>query len=126
LPSGIQALPADLTRPETLRASPAGLDFVFYTAAADGSNDEAYRAAYVQGLRNLLEALQVQNQRPHRVCFTSSTAVYAQSSGEWVDEGSPTEPVHFSGRRLREAERLLLGGRFPAAWRESTVQVAHG
>ncbi len=114
LPSGIQALPADLTRRETLRALPAGLDFVFYTAGADGASDEAYCAAYVEGLRNLLEALQIQNQRPQRVFFTSSTAVYAQSSGEWVDEGSPTDPVHFSGRRLLEAERLLLGGRFPA------------
>jgi nucleoside-diphosphate-sugar epimerase len=48
------------------------------------------------------------------VFFTSSTVVYAQSAGEWVDEASPTEPVHFAGTRMLEAERLLLRAPFPA------------
>jgi nucleoside-diphosphate-sugar epimerase len=48
--------------------------------------------------------------------FTSSTGVYAQDGGEWVDESSPAEPRHFSGRRMLEGERLLRGSRF-----ESTV-----
>jgi nucleoside-diphosphate-sugar epimerase len=46
--------------------------------------------------------------------YTSSTAVYAQSHGEWVDETSTTDPSHFTGRRVLEGERLLLGGPFPA------------
>ena len=40
--------------------------------------------------------------------FTSSTAVYAQADGEWVDERSPTLPTAFNGRRLLEAEQLLF------------------
>jgi nucleoside-diphosphate-sugar epimerase len=40
--------------------------------------------------------------------------VYAQSGGEWVDETSPTEPQHFTGRRVLEGERVLLDGPFPA------------
>jgi nucleoside-diphosphate-sugar epimerase len=55
-----------------------------------------------------------QQQSPRRVLFTSSTAVHAQSAGEWVDETSPTEPRHFSGRRVLEGEKLLLNGPFPA------------
>jgi len=114
LAAGIRHLAADLTVPETLQILPQGLDVVFYTAAPYGGDDEAYRAIYVDGLRHLLEALVRQHQSPRRVLFTSSTAVYAQSTGEWVDETSPAEPRHFTGSRVLEGERLLLDGPFPA------------
>ncbi len=105
LPPGIRPIAADLSRPETLREIPAGIELVFYTAAAGGADDAAYRAAYVDGLQNLLEVLRAHP--PRRVLFTSSTGVYAQTAGAWVDEASPAEPTHFSGRRLLEGERLL-------------------
>ena len=114
LPNSIRPLVADLTVPETLQALPPGLDVVFYTASADASDDEAYRAAYVEGLHNLLRALDHQRQVLRRVFFTSSTGVYTQASGAWVDETSPTEPGEFSGIRVLEGERLLLGSPFPA------------
>jgi nucleoside-diphosphate-sugar epimerase len=114
LPPGIRHVAADLTTPETLQELPPGLDVVFYTAAPNGADDAAYRAIYVDGLRHLLEALERQQQSPRRVLLTSSTAVYAQSAGEWVDETSPTEPTHFTGRRVLEGEKVLLNGPFPA------------
>ena len=114
LPSGIRHLAADLTAPKTLQELPPALDVVFYTAAPNGSDEAAYRAIYVDGLRYVLEALVRQHQSPRRVLLTSSTAVYAQSAGEWVDETSPTEPQHFSGRCVLEGERVLLDGPFPA------------
>ncbi|HXH11968.1 MAG TPA: SDR family oxidoreductase [Alphaproteobacteria bacterium] len=114
LPAGVHHVAADLKDPHTLRQLPPAIDTVFYTAAADGMDDAAYRAIYVDGLRYLLEALVSQRQSPRRVFFTSSTAVYAQAHGEWVDEASPTEPEHFTGRRVLEGERLLLTGPFPA------------
>jgi nucleoside-diphosphate-sugar epimerase len=114
LPAEIRYLAADLTDPQTLRALPPGLEWVFYTAAADGADEEAYRAVYVDALRHLLQALQRQGQAPRRVFYTSSTAVYAQADGEWVDETSPTAPTHFTGKCLLEGERLLLEGPFPA------------
>jgi nucleoside-diphosphate-sugar epimerase len=114
LPSGIRHVAADLTIPETLRELPPALDVVFYTAAPNGPDEAAYRAIYVDGLRYVLEALVRQHQSPQRVLLTSSTAVYAQLGGEWVDETSPTEPQHFTGRRVLEGERVLLDGPFPA------------
>jgi nucleoside-diphosphate-sugar epimerase len=114
LPSSIRPFVADLTVPETIEALPPGLDVVFYTASADASDDDSYRAAYVEGLHNLLSALGDQCQQLLRVFFTSSTGVYAQASGAWVDETSPTEPAEFSGIRVLEGERLLLGSPFPA------------
>ncbi|HVF90910.1 MAG TPA: SDR family oxidoreductase [Blastocatellia bacterium] len=113
LPPSIRPLAADLTRPETLASLPPNLDFIFYTAAAGGPGDEAYRLAYVQGVRHLLGALRAQGQSPRRIFFTSSTSVYAQSSGEWVDEASPAEPVHSSGSRVLEGEGLLLNSSYP-------------
>lgn len=113
LPPNVSLIVADLTVPETLVDLPPELDFVFFTAAPDISSDEEYRATYVDGLRHLLDALQRQGQHVRRAFFTSSTTVYAQSDGAWVDEGSPTEPMHFSGIRMLEAEGLLVGGPFP-------------
>jgi nucleoside-diphosphate-sugar epimerase len=39
------------------------------------------------------------------VVFASSTSVYGQTNGRWVDEDSPTEPADESGRVALEAER---------------------
>jgi nucleoside-diphosphate-sugar epimerase len=113
LPSNVFPFAADLLASATLRELPPALDFVFYTAAPDHGDEDGYRTAYVEGLRNLLAALRSGGQKPRRVIFTSSTAVYAQQHGEWVDESSPTEPAGFAGRLLLEAERILLGSGLP-------------
>jgi nucleoside-diphosphate-sugar epimerase len=111
-PAGARAFRADLLDVDGLRALPSRIDVVFYMASAGGGDDRAYRSAYVDGLRYLLAALEGHPIR--RFLYTSSTGVYAQSAGEWVDEDSPAEPGHFSGRRLLEGEHLLLWSRFPA------------
>ncbi len=92
LPAAIRRFAADLCEPSTLAGLAADLDAIAYTAAADASEPDAYRRAYVDGPRNLLDALLAQGQRPRRLVFASSTAVYAQDGGEVVDEDSPTEP----------------------------------
>ena len=46
--------------------------------------------------------------------FASSTSVYAQHQGEWVDETSPTESESFSGRCIRHGEQLLADYPWPA------------
>ncbi|MYC81182.1 MAG: NAD-dependent epimerase/dehydratase family protein [Acidobacteria bacterium] len=110
LPPGLQGFSADLTRPETLENLPGPFDVAFYTAGADRRSEAGYRSAYLKGLGNLIGALRDQNPPVRRLFFTSSTAVYGQSGGEWVDEDSPAEAGHFRGRLLRDAEQVLLGG----------------
>ena len=107
LPPPVQPLAADLTDPTTLTALPANLDAVVYSAAAAGFSEAHYQAAYVEGVRNLLNALRQAGQHPKRLLFTSSTSVYAQHQGEWVDEDSPAEADGFSGRCLREGEQRI-------------------
>ncbi len=106
LPAAIRLLAADLADPATLAALPE-VDAVVYAAAADRSTDEAYRRAYVDGVRHLLAAPAIREQPPQRILFVSSTAVYAQDDGEWIDERSPAEATDFRGVRLREGEALL-------------------
>jgi len=67
-----------------------------------------YREVYPAGVRNLLAA--VAGTPVRRIIYTSSTRVYGQNDGSWVDERSPTEPADENGRILLEAERALLDG----------------
>ncbi|MBM3802586.1 MAG: NAD-dependent epimerase/dehydratase family protein [Acidimicrobiia bacterium] len=114
LPAMIHPLKGDLFVQESLPVIPAASDFVFYTAAAARADDASYSLAYVTGIENLLRHLVGTGQTPKRIFFTSSTAVYAQTGGEWVDETSDALPCEFSGRRLLEGEQLLSRGPFPA------------
>ena len=113
LPLTILPVQADLSTSLPPDALPTNLDAVVYAASPAGSTDEAYRAAYVDGPRSLLSALTPQGSL-RRFVFVSSTGVYAQREGEWVDEESPTEPQSYSGKRLLEGECGVLGSTFSA------------
>lgn len=99
---GIRALRADLASGDGLQALPRAGAALVFCAAPDSREEPAYRALYLDGLRRLLDA----SDAP-RVLLTTSTAVYAEDAGEWVDEGTPARPPAFNGRVLLEAEALL-------------------
>ena len=109
----LQALSADLCDANSLKDLPWRLDFVVYAAAASAYDDAAYAAAYVDGVRTLLNALYQADQPVRRFLMVSSTSVYGQHDGEWVDEESPTEPGGFGGQRLLQGEQAVLTGPFP-------------
>jgi len=106
-PRGVTGIRADVSRPLPAGCLPDDLDAVVYAVAAKSREERVYRSAYVDGLAHVLGAVARTGRGPRRVIFTSSTAVYGQHEGEWVDEGSPTLPSGFSGRTLLEAEALL-------------------
>ena len=60
---------------------------------------------FVDGLRNVLAALDASHLQ--RIVFVSSSAVYGEHRGGWVDEDTPPAPQGFNGRILLEAEALL-------------------
>ena len=108
LPEPIQGVEADLALPNTLSILPSDIDMVYYTAAASGDRSEVgYRKAYLEGLRNVLNAALSQGSHLKHVFFTSSTSVYGQVAGEEVTETSPTSPQGYSGTVMLEAERFL-------------------
>lgn len=111
LPRGVVPLTGDVTRPASL-ALPANLDDVVYAISASERTDDGYRTAYADGIANVIGALEPSGSAAARLLFVSSTGVYGQTDGEWVDEESETEPAYFTGKRMLEAEaHVLANGR---------------
>ena len=92
----------DISDRNEVQLAAGEFDAVVHTASSGGGGAESYRRVYFTGAQNLLAVL-----RPRIFIFTSSTSVYAQTSGEWVDEESAAEPLHATGRILRETEELV-------------------
>jgi len=103
--SGMHWLRGDLTQPKTLRGLPAGITQLVYLPTPDRRDATAYRATFVDGLHHLLDALGHDNLR--RVLLVSSSAVYGEHGGDWVDENTPPAPPGFNGALLLEAEQML-------------------
>ena len=96
----------DLTRPESWSHLPGPFDWVANCVSSSRGGVAEYRQVYLEGNRNLLEWL-----RSHPVsafAYTSSTSVYGQTDGSWVDETAPTQPGTETGQCLVETEQLLL------------------
>jgi nucleoside-diphosphate-sugar epimerase len=105
--SGIKAVRADVTVPETLDDLPAA-DRAFYCVGFDRSAGLPMRTVYVDGLSAILSRLRG---FAGRFVYASSTGVYGQDDGSWVDERSATEPATATGRVCLEAERRLISVR---------------
>lgn len=116
LPEGVQPIAADLTDAQIPAAWPERApDYLVYCVAASQHDEAGYRAAYVDGLRNVLSWLQARGQQPRRLLFVSSSSVFAQQDGQWVDETAPTEPTGYSGKIMLDAERLAHDSGIPAS-----------
>ncbi len=116
LPLTVVPVAGDLTLPVCPPAWPQGtLDYLVYCATPSEHDEAGYRAAYVDGLRHVLGWLQAHGQSPRRVLFVSSSGVYGQQAGEWVDETAPAEASGFSAQIMREAEQLALNSGVPAS-----------
>ncbi|MEK7710962.1 MAG: NAD-dependent epimerase/dehydratase family protein [Planctomycetota bacterium] len=117
------AAPAVLLLHETERLHDALVDREFvYLCVSAGRTGQSYGELYAEGTRRFVAACRDTPVR--RIAYTSSTRVYAQDDGSWVDEDSPTEPPDEDGRALVQAERTLLdapsNGFLPP---ESTVSI---
>ena len=104
----IRPIVADVTQPSTLRGLPAA-DTLLYAVGYDPASGTSRSAVYVDGLRAVLDAMSPQ---VRRVILISSTGVYAEHGGGWVDESSPCQPSRESGRALLAAEQALAAHRF--------------
>ncbi|WP_309071112.1 NAD-dependent epimerase/dehydratase family protein [Arthrobacter sp.] len=105
LPPSIEGQSVDLTG--ELPTIPSDTDVVVIALTADGRSEAAYRATYFDGTANLLAALERDGVAPRRIVFVSSTAVYGNDDGAWVDETTSPSPSTPTGAVLRETEQLL-------------------
>jgi nucleoside-diphosphate-sugar epimerase len=103
--AGFEAIQADVTDPETLEAVP-DVDWLVFAASSGGRGAETARAVYVEGLHTVIEHFGSRKESPDRLVYTSSTGVYGDHEGEWVDETTPIEPTTDKTEVLAEAERV--------------------
>ncbi|WP_144391972.1 sugar nucleotide-binding protein [Pleionea sediminis] len=104
--SKIPLIYLDLSITKQLTAIPDRLDYVVITLSPDEMTDESYQKHYYESVNNLMRYLSKQETQPY-VIYVSSTRVYGQCKGEWIDEESETQPTSRKGQILLETENLL-------------------
>lgn len=116
LPDGVIGVAGDLFDASCPAQWPKSqIDYLVYSTAATTHDEAGYQAAYVEGLKHTLGWLKKNGQRPKRLLFVSSSGVYGQKDGEWIDETSPAEATSYSGRIMRQAEQVALDSGIPAS-----------
>jgi nucleoside-diphosphate-sugar epimerase len=102
--AGLHPVIVDVCAGQALSALPPTDTVVF---AVGGARQSASTGCdtQVDGLRAVLDALP---ESTGRVIYVSSTGVYAQDAGEWVDEASVCAPASASGRSCLAAEQVLF------------------
>jgi nucleoside-diphosphate-sugar epimerase len=103
--AGFEAVRADVTDAESLSAVPDA-DWLVFAASSGGRGAEAAREVYVEGLRTAIDHFWSRADQPERLVYTSSTGVYGDHDGAWVDEETPLDPQTAKTEVLAEAERV--------------------
>ena len=103
---GITPLALDLSAPGAAARLPS-FDAAVACQSAGSDTVGAYRAAYVEASRALLEAAAGHGAR--KLVYTGSTGVFGQRDGSLITEATPPAPASPTAEVLVEAERLIRG-----------------
>lgn len=107
--AGLDPVEADVTDRSALSAVPDA-DWVVFAASAGGRSAEAARETYLDGVQTATTAFADRDDPPDRFVYTSSTGVYGDRDGAWVDESTPPDPDGERGEVLMAAEEATLDG----------------
>lgn len=88
-------------------------DFVLATFTPTAYDTDGYRRGFTRAAANLLAGLGTH--RVKRLIMASSTRVYAEASGGWVDESGALSTTDPRAMAIIDAERLLLASEQPAS-----------
>jgi nucleoside-diphosphate-sugar epimerase len=102
---GYEVLVTDLNIVDTHLRLPT-VDVLLYSVGFDRTPGQTISQVYERGLKNVFRALRISTQR---VIYISTTGVYGNAAGEWVDESTPPNPSREGGRASLAAEVLLAG-----------------
>lgn len=100
---GYVARRVDISNSSEVAAQSGEFDLLIHCASTRGGDADSYRCVYVDGAQNLINRF-----RNAQILFVSSTSVYGQTAGEWINEESPAQPQHENGKVLRQAEALVI------------------
>ncbi|WP_135364486.1 SDR family oxidoreductase [Halosimplex halophilum] len=105
--AGFAGVRADVTDADALAAVPDA-DAVVFAASSGGRGAAAAREVYVEGLETAIDHFCGREDPPDRFVYSSSTGVYGDHDGDWVDEETPVEPTTEKTEVLAEAERIAV------------------
>jgi len=106
LPGWMNPITQDLLQlknPERLE----GFDWIYLILAPTEHSLKTYQKTYLEGCQHLAQLLCQMRTLPQRVVYVSSTRVYAQANGEWVDEQSPVNASDEKSEVLIQAEQVI-------------------
>ena len=106
LPRGLPGLAVDYASADMQRLAQWDGDTVVLTPMPAEYSEAGYRKGYVEPVTRLLRALE--GTAPRRILLVSSTRVYGEQGGAWIDEASALMPTDYAGELICQAERLLL------------------
>jgi nucleoside-diphosphate-sugar epimerase len=98
---------ADIRIPAQLEHLDDDFEQIFFILSADGRTESDYQDVYGLGLNNLLAKFSHSQSKPNW-WMVSSTSVYGQTNGEWVDELSPANPISPTAKYIRAAEQRIV------------------
>jgi nucleoside-diphosphate-sugar epimerase len=105
---GLLPLVADVVN-DTQLPVPQGVRTVLFALGNDRRSNLPTTAIYGRGIER---AIAWMPETVDRFLYISSTGVYGQLSGQWVDESSASEPTTEGGKASLAAEQLLQSSRF--------------
>lgn len=102
-PDGVKGVTQDLLTLPVEQWPEADLVYLIMTPSS--RNADAYQAAYVDTAQALVDAYKGRQQP--KVIFVSSTSVYGQSRGEWVDDQTVAVAASETAEKILAAEQLI-------------------
>jgi len=108
---GITPIVADWTDRRSLASLPS-CKRVLVAVSYDARSNRSREESQIGGLSHLLDMLNLDCD----ICYLSSTGVFHQNDGRWVDESSPARPLGAGGVAHLRAESLLHRHRPEGRW----------
>lgn len=105
---GYATIRADVTDRATLRTLPT-VDTLLFAVGYDRSAPHTIDQVYAQGLASVLAEL---SPAVGRIVYISTTGVYGNAHGDWIDETTPPAPARPGGAASLAAEEHLRQSRF--------------
>ncbi|MDP6892041.1 MAG: NAD(P)H-binding protein [Verrucomicrobiota bacterium] len=103
---GITPLNLDITKTTEIQQIPNNYDNVIIAVSSSRGGIETYKNVFGKGIINISNWLRTQSSIKS-VIFISSTSVYRETHGEWVNEEINNPPSNSTSKTLWNAEQLV-------------------
>ena len=105
---GVRPILADLDRPKSLARLGGIAEYLIHSAPpGDGAGDQRTRALIAALSHANIQQNKILPQRLRRAVYISTSGVYGDYAGQWIDESSPLKTQSLRALRRVDAEKQL-------------------